>query len=118
MGRKASPTEWISIRDNGIEPADGFPAQFSYNSIRIPLYMAWAGVGDWDSHAPFCAWSTRARGSVAAIEVSSGREVEQLGEAGYSSIAALVSCAIDQAPIPCQSARRAMPITIIRRRCT
>ncbi|MBN9080361.1 MAG: cellulase [Rhizobiales bacterium 62-17] len=100
FGPQSLPTEWISIRDNGIKPADGFPAQFSYNSIRIPLYMAWAGVGDWDSYAPFYAWSTRKRGSVAAIEVSSGREVEQLGEAGYSSIAALLSCAIDQAPIP------------------
>lgn len=99
FGPQNLPTEWISLRDNGMRPADGFPAQFSYNSIRIPLYMAWAGIGDWDSYAPFYAWSNRKRGSVAAIEVSSGREVEQMSEAGYASIAALLSCAIDQTPV-------------------
>jgi endo-1,4-beta-D-glucanase Y len=100
FGPQSLPTEWISIRDNEIRPADGFPAQFSYNSIRIPLYMAWAGVGEWDSYAPFYAWVNKKRGAISAVEVSSGRDTETLSEAGYSSIGALVMCTLDQTAIP------------------
>ena len=57
------PTEWISAAAPRCGPPTALPAQFSYNAIRIPLYMAWAGVGGREHYAPFAAlWSGRERG--------------------------------------------------------
>ena len=47
------PTEWISLHDGDPRPADGFPKQFAYNAIRIPLYIAWAGLGQREIYMPF-----------------------------------------------------------------
>ncbi|BAT59601.1 minor endoglucanase Y precursor [Variibacter gotjawalensis] len=98
FGTMGLPTEWVSAAGAEMRPADGFPAQFSYNAIRIPLYMAWAGVGGREHYAPFVnAWSN---GSLAAIEVASGRKVQPMSESGYASLAALTQCAATGAPLP------------------
>ena len=100
FGSTALPTDWISASDAGSRPADGFAARFGYNAIRIPLYLAWAGLGERDHYTPFINWSRARRGALPVVEVASGRNAETYGEAGYSSIAALLSCVTDQAALP------------------
>ncbi|MBX9761055.1 MAG: cellulase, partial [Beijerinckiaceae bacterium] len=90
-------SDWVSMRADQPRPADGFPRQFSYNAIRIPLYMAWAGVGDWDHYSAFHAWATRSRG-MATINLESGLEADRLSERGYGAISTLLACAIDRKP--------------------
>ncbi|MFN3892954.1 MAG: glycosyl hydrolase family 8 [Beijerinckiaceae bacterium] len=97
FGESKLPTDWISLRGDQPKPADGFPRQFSYNAIRIPLYMAWAGVGDWDHYSAFHAWAHRSRG-LATIDVDSGRDADRLAERGYGAIGALLACAVDRKP--------------------
>ncbi|MDB5571612.1 MAG: celY [Hyphomicrobiales bacterium] len=97
FGASELPTDWISLRDGAPRPADGFPAQFSYNAVRIPLYLAWAGVGEWEHYRPFHAWAGGRR-QPSVVDVKTGREVERLSERGYASIGALLSCAIDKTP--------------------
>ena len=46
FGVAGLPTEWVSAKNGTVKPAENFPQVFSYNSIRIPLYMAWAGIGE------------------------------------------------------------------------
>ena len=100
FGETQLPTDWISARGDQLRPADGFPRQFSYNAIRIPLYLAWAGVGDADLYAPFVAWVRRSRG-LATIDVDRGAEVDRLSERGYAAIGSLLACALDRrAPGP------------------
>ncbi|RUT26051.1 endoglucanase [Asaia sp. W19] len=38
------PPDWLSIdkKSERIAPAPGFPARFSYDAIRIPLYLKWS----------------------------------------------------------------------------
>ena len=43
--RAALPADWVTITAKGLEPAEGFPAVFGYNAIRIPLYLLRAGLG-------------------------------------------------------------------------
>ena len=58
FGTAKLPTEWISLKGEEPRSADGFPPLFSYNAIRIPLYMVWAGVGRPSDYDPFVAlWS-------------------------------------------------------------
>ena len=45
FGEAALPADWVTITAKGLEPAEGFPAVFGYNAIRIPLYLLRAGIG-------------------------------------------------------------------------
>jgi endoglucanase len=98
FGSAKLPSDWISLRGDQPKPAEGFPRQFSYNAIRIPLYMAWAGVGEWDHYSAFHSWSQHARG-LATINVETGMDADRLGERGYSAIGALLACAVDRKPV-------------------
>ncbi|PSW21938.1 endoglucanase [Photobacterium sanctipauli] len=37
------PSDWLEYRNDTWQPAQQFPAQFSYASYRIPLYLIWGG---------------------------------------------------------------------------
>ena len=45
FGPRKLPADWVSLRAKPA-PADGFEAEFGYNAIRIPLYLARAGRND------------------------------------------------------------------------
>jgi endoglucanase len=93
---KAPPADWLSVKAEP-KPARGFPAQFSYNAIRIPLYLLRAGMAEPARLAPFrAAWSV---GTV-TVDVRSGRAVEQLPDPGYRILAASIACALDGTPVP------------------
>ena len=94
FGPAALPTEWVSLHDATPRPADGFPQRFSYNSIRIPLYIAWAGLGQREIYSPFVrAWQKNARGALPIIETATGKPSDWLVEKGYGAVSALASCA-------------------------
>ncbi len=44
FGRWMLPPDWLHVsrRDGTLKPASGWPPRFSYDAIRIPLYLAWA----------------------------------------------------------------------------
>lgn len=95
------PTEWVSAKGLKLAPADGFAPTFAYNAIRIPLYLAWAGVGEREHYAPFAAlWSRPDGAGLPIVEAPSGRRVGVFAEAGYAAIAALVACVTSAAPLP------------------
>lgn len=101
FGTSALPSDWVSIGDKGPpSPAVGFPPTFSYNSIRIPLYMAWAGVGDRKQYQPFVNWAGRPDGTLKIINVSTAREPASFTENGYRALAALVRCVVAKTPFP------------------
>jgi endoglucanase len=95
LGQSRLPPDWISMKTGTPRPAEGFPTEFSYNAIRIPLYMAWAGIGGWEHYDEFQSWASR-RGTLATIDVLTGRDREPLSEGGYASIGILLACALDQ----------------------
>ncbi|MGO4736571.1 glycosyl hydrolase family 8 [Bosea sp. 2KB_26] len=90
--------DWVSIKDTP-RPADGFPPQFGYNAIRIPLYLMRAGLADKARMEPFRkAWA----GGTAVIDVKTGNPVEPLPDAGYRILFAAMACALDKTPIPAE----------------
>ncbi|XTZ39154.1 glycosyl hydrolase family 8 [Salmonella enterica] len=41
FGKTQLPTDWIFVQNNGeVVPAENWPARFSYDAIRIPLYLS------------------------------------------------------------------------------
>ncbi|QGM99553.1 cellulase [Methylocystis parvus] len=96
------PPDWMSLKDWTYKPADGFPAQFSYNAVRVPLYMAWAGVGEREQYEPFMALVRKTRGSMSIVDVTNGVEVGKFGDAGIGAIGALTACVVEGAKAPQQ----------------
>ncbi|WP_425350114.1 glycosyl hydrolase family 8 [Methylobacterium tarhaniae] len=101
FGPSGLPTEWISAKEEALRPADGFPPLFSYNAIRIPLYLAWAGIGRPEDYAPFrTLWGGIDRERLPIVDTRDGRPVEWLTEPGYTALPALVACAQEGTPFP------------------
>ncbi len=93
------PTEWISLHDGEPRPADGFAKQFAYNAIRIPLYIAWAGLGQREIYMPFVTiWRIPRSGGLPIVDATTGKPSEWLSEKGYTAISALTACAANQTP--------------------
>lgn len=43
FGRQQLPLDWVAVhRDGSMTPALGWPPRFSFDAIRIPLYLWWA----------------------------------------------------------------------------
>lgn len=43
------PADWLQIANGSLRdmaPAEGWPARFSWDAVRIPLHLAWAGLKD------------------------------------------------------------------------
>jgi endoglucanase len=101
FGEAKLPTDWISMRESQLRPANGFPPVFSYNAIRIPLYLAWAGVREAAYYEPFVKlWSGRERPGLPVVDTETGKTVEWLEEPGYAALAALTACAAGGEPLP------------------
>lgn len=97
FGPQKLPSDWISVRDGKIAPAQGFPPVFGYNALRIPLYMAMAGVGERAHYQPFlAAWKDSA---MSTVDLAEGRAGEKLVEHGYRAVALLTSCVVTGATI-------------------
>ncbi|MFL1463157.1 glycosyl hydrolase family 8 [Roseococcus sp. DSY-14] len=46
FGRWGLPPDWLALPRGGRPaPAMGWPARFSYDAVRVPLYLGWAGMG-------------------------------------------------------------------------
>lgn len=96
----ALPPDWMSLKDGKVAPAAGFPPQFSYNAVRVPLYLAWAGIGEREQYAPFMAMVARTRGALAIVDVATAKDISAFGESGIGAIGALVACVFEGAKTP------------------
>ena len=48
FGRWGLPPDWLRLRraDGVASLAPGWPPRFSYDAVRVPLYLGWAGLGE------------------------------------------------------------------------
>ncbi len=99
FGPSRLPSDWVSAHDEALQPASGFRRAFSYNALRIPLYMAMAGVGEREQYAPFVAvWANGQ--TVAEVDVDSGAAGPAFVGRGYAAIAELTRCVVDKVKLP------------------
>lgn len=88
FGRWNLPADWVALPRGGGRPtpAPGWPARFSYDAVRVPLYLAWAGLGRepaavgaarfWADpvHARLPAWTDLSSDATSPYRASSGIE--------------------------------------------
>nr|WP_223881613.1 glycosyl hydrolase family 8 [Affinibrenneria salicis] len=78
FGQPPLPADWVTLSIDGkMTPAAGWPPRFSFDAVRIPLYLRWARA---DEHAlaPFrLYWQRFTREKTPAwIDVTSGGKAE------------------------------------------
>lgn len=98
-GPRSLPADWISAR-TVFKPAKGFPPEFGYNALRIPLYMMRAGVTDRAQLEPLRQGMSPDGTNVAIVDIPSGTATETLTDPGYTIIPALVDCVLDKKKLP------------------
>lgn len=89
IGTLGLPPDWLSLRR--LRPAHGFPPEYGYNALRLPLYLVRAGLGS-------DALLERLR-AAPVVDLSDGAATP-LADPGYRAIPALVACKLDGMPLP------------------
>ena len=101
FGVEKLPTDWISVKDEQVEPAAGFDPVFGYNAIRIPLYLMRAGITNPALLDPYAkAWLGTGKLGPAIINVKTNAIESPLNEPGYRILGAALACVRDGTPVP------------------
>ncbi|WP_198384128.1 glycosyl hydrolase family 8 [Roseomonas sp. KE2513] len=69
FGRWGLSPDWLAVSrtDRSVSPAQGWPARFSYDAVRVPLWLTWAGLADEVAvEAPLSFWSDTSHRQVPA----------------------------------------------------
>lgn len=104
FGGRRLPPDWLSLAGEA-RPAEGFPAEFGYNALRIPLYLMRARDGDMELLRRMRDGMTGAGGSLALVDLESGDVRDELADPGYRIIPALAACVLDGEPLPAELTR-------------
>lgn len=96
------PPDWLSLQD-GNGPAKDYPAQFGYDAIRIPLYLAWGSTADREALSIFNDnWRRVSGGRPSIVDANTGRQIEIFADEGYQAVVALTRCATEGVKFPAE----------------
>jgi endoglucanase len=98
FGPRKLPAEWVSLARQPA-PAQGFDAEFAYNAIRIPLYLARAGIADHVLLLRLQEGMT-VDGAPATIDLTTGKPKAALSDAGYRIVNDVVACVVNGTKLP------------------
>ncbi len=102
FGPRKLPAEWVSLKRQP-QPAEGFDAEFSYNAIRIPLYLVRGGVTDKALLTRLKDGITVSDNTPAIIDLTTGRSKRPLSDPGYRIVNDVVACVLDGAKLPSEA---------------
>lgn len=100
FGAHGLPSDWVSVSAvGGVSPAKGWPTRFSYDAIRVPLYLAWSGrSAALAAYRAYWSPSFKAGASPPAwVDVVSGEPAPYLSAGGLLEVAQL-SCDLPVTP--------------------
>lgn len=99
FGPRQLPSDWVSLKPPP-KPASGFPPEYGYNALRIPLYLVRGGVNDRELLARFLRGTTGANGAFTTLDVTSGAVEDTLSDPGYRIANHILACVMDKVPLP------------------
>ena len=86
FGRWGLPPDWLTVsRAGDLSTSGDWPARYSFDAVRVPLYMCWAGLSNepavigahsfWSERGPSApAWTDLTSNAVAPYALTSGME--------------------------------------------
>lgn len=100
--RAGLPPDWsrLSPIKASVTVSRQFGTDYSYNAIRVPLYLAWSDQGSAATLRPFAERWVGRKGGLSRINVMTNRTSGQFKDHGYQAVAALVSCSLEGRKFP------------------
>jgi endoglucanase len=102
FGHWSVPADWVEVMKSGgrVQLAAGWPPRFSWDAVRVPLHLAWAGETDAPAVLRSAVFWSEARAGVtpAWVDLRSGSLAPYAGHAGIVAVAALSAAAAGGAP--------------------
>jgi endoglucanase len=89
FGAWGLPADWVLVGADGtVQPASGWPARFSWDAVRIPLHLAWAGLTAPPLPEAVRFWTASASpgGLSAWVDLGNGATSPYAGNAGVRAI--------------------------------
>ncbi|MEI2298666.1 glycosyl hydrolase family 8 [Ensifer sp. MJa1] len=99
LGPRKLAADWVSLKTMP-KPAQGFPAEYGYNALRIPLYLARADMGGRDLMARLRQGTAGDGDALVLSDVSTGAVQTNLTDPGYRFVNHILACVLDRAVIP------------------
>lgn len=99
FGTRQLPPDWLSLK-GAPAPAKGFPPEFGYNAIRIPLYLMRAKTVDDAALKRLLTGMTDASGNPVTVNLRTNGIEAHLTDPGYRAIIALGRCMLTGRPLP------------------
>jgi len=99
FGPRQLPSDWVSLKSSP-QPAVGFPDEFGYNALRIPLYLMRDGNTDRPLLTRLTQGMTGENGSISTIDLKSGTAKDSLSDPGYRIVNHLLACVLDKTALP------------------
>ncbi|MCY1669035.1 glycosyl hydrolase family 8 [Rhizobium sp. SL86] len=95
FGPAQLPPDWISLSQREPRPAKGYPSQFGYDAIRVPLYLAWYSAEYPELLEVFARqWRKTPANGLAVVELATATQTSFLTDAGYKAVAEVVECSL------------------------
>jgi endoglucanase len=91
-GKWLLPPDWLRVdrRDGALSIAAGWPARFSFDAIRVPLHLAWAGLPAEPVFDSFRRYWTAPRAALPAwTDLHTGAEAPYAAPGGIRAVATL-----------------------------
>ncbi|WP_197279972.1 glycosyl hydrolase family 8 [Bosea sp. AAP35] len=95
------PPEWLALGGDKPAPAAKFERRFSYNAVRIPLYVGWSGHVSTDLLRPYATmWNAAENLGPFVLDIDDGQAGATLDAPGYRLIFAFIQCVLSDRPVP------------------
>ncbi|KQT64011.1 MULTISPECIES: glycosyl hydrolase family 8 [unclassified Aureimonas] len=94
FGQSGLPADWTALASERPMPASGFPAEFGYNAIRIPLYLAWSKTPDRQLLSGLADSLSAEAGGLRTVDLATGMPKDALSDPGYRAVNDVVRCAL------------------------
>ncbi len=93
FGERNLPPDWlqVSTRDSSLSVADGWPARFSFDAVRIPLFLAWAGADEAELARFNRFWGHQPAHAVAWVDLGTDAGAPYHASRGVVAIATLAA---------------------------
>ena len=92
FGVHGLPADWVAVSqaDGRVTPAEGWPARFSYDAVRVPLWLSWAGLVDEPGlRGPAAYWAETSRPPPAWVDLRSAEAAPVPALPGMAAVADL-----------------------------
>ena len=92
FGEPALPPDWLQLTEGGrLSPADGWPARFGFEAVRVPLYWVWAGITGGEALVAIDHfWRTSGPRPPAWVDLNSGARADYPLSRGGLAVRALL----------------------------